>query len=106
MDRKYGRFSEDGKQYEIITPDIPRNWYNYLWNDNYMSFTSQVGAGESFLQDSLGRRIGLVKDRGFYVIEDGKAHGICGLPVNQSNDEYLCTHQRGASNVHTKKNGL
>ena len=106
MDRKYGRFSEDGKQYEIITPDIPRNWYNYLWNDNYMSFTSQVGAGESFLQDSLGRRIGLVKDRGFYIIEDGKAHGICGLPVNQSNDEYLCTHQRGASNVHTKKNGL
>ena len=106
MDRKYGYFSSDGKQYNIITPDIPRNWYNYLWNDNYMSFTSQVGAGESFLQDSLGRRMGLVKDRGFYVIEDGKSHGICGLPVNQVNDVYLCTHERGASNVHTEKNGL
>ena len=106
MDRKYGYFSSDGKQYNIITPDIPRNWYNYLWNDNYMSFTSQVGAGESFLQDSLGRRMGLVKDRGFYVIEDGKSHGICGLPVNQVNDAYLCTHERGASNVHTEKNGL
>ena len=106
MDRKYGYFSSDGKQYNIITPDIPRNWYNYLWNDNYITYTSQVGAGESFLQDSLGRRMGLVKDRGFYVIEDGKSHGICGLPVNQVNDAYLCTHERGASNVHTEKNGL
>ena len=106
MDRKYGYFSNDGKAYNIITPDIPRNWYNYLWNNNYITFTSQVGAGESFLQDSLGRRIGLVKDRGFYIIEKGDAHGICGLPVNQQNDAYLCTHQRGASNVHTEKNGI
>ena len=106
MDRKYGSFSDDGKQYNIITPDIPRNWYNYLWNDNYISFTSQVGAGESFLQDSLGKRIGLVKDRGFFIVEDGRSHGICGLPVNQKNDAYLCTHEMGASCVYTEKNGL
>ena len=106
MDRKYGNFSTDGKQYNIVTPDIPRNWYNYLWNDDYITFTSQVGAGESFLQDSLGKRIGLVKDRGFFIIENGKPHGICGLPVDQKNDAYLCVHERGASRVHTEKNGL
>ena len=106
MDRKYGYFSEDGKRYNIITPDIPRNWYNYIWNDRYITFTSQVGAGESFLQDSLGRRIGLVKERTFFVLEENNAYGICGLPVNAERDEYLCVHQRGASCVHTKKNGL
>ncbi len=42
MDKNYGYFSGDGKEYSITTPDIPRNWYNYIWNDNYMSFTSQV----------------------------------------------------------------
>ena len=106
MDKNYGYFSSNGKQYNIITPDIPRNWYNYLWNDNYMSFTSQAGAGESFLQDSLGRRIGLVKDRGFYILEGEKSYGICGLPVKEERDKYLCTHERGASQVHTEKDGL
>ena len=106
MDRKYGYFSEDGKQYNIITPDIPRNWYNYIWNDSYMSFTSQAGAGESFLQDSLGRRIGLVKDRGFFILEGDKSYGICGLPVKTERDDYLCVHERGASRVHTETDGL
>ena len=106
MDRKYGYFSEGGKQYNIITPDIPRNWYNYIWNDNYVTFTSQVGAGESFLQDSLGRRIGLIKDRSFFILEGDKSYGICGLPVKTERDDYLCVHERGASRVHTEKNGL
>ena len=97
MDRKYGYFSEDGKRYNIITPNIPRNWYNYIWNDRYITFTSQVGAGESFLQDALGRRIGLIKDRSFFIHEGDKPYGICGLPVNEERDEYLCVHQRGAS---------
>ncbi len=106
MDRKYGHFSQDGKEYNITTPDIPRNWYNYLWNDNYITYTSQTGAGESFLQDSLGRRINLVQDRGFFILENGQSHGICGLPVNEARDAYLCTHKRGASNVHTEHGGI
>ncbi len=106
MDRKYGYFSQDGKEYHITTPALPRNWYNYLWNNQYITFTSQAGAGESFWQDSLGRRIGLVKDRGFFVLENGESHGICGLPVNEKHDAYLCTHKRGASNVHTEHGGI
>ncbi len=106
MDRKYGYFSEDGKQYHIVTPDIPRNWYNYLWNNNYITFTSQTGAGDSFIQDDMGRRVVLVKDRGFFIIENGKSHGICGLPVDEERDAYLCTHKRGASRVHTEKGGI
>ena len=70
MDRKYGYFSNNGKKYVITTPDIPRNWYNYLWNDRYITFTSQTGAGEGFLQDNMGKRIPLVKERGFYILED------------------------------------
>lgn len=106
MDRKYGYFSSNGKEYFILTPDTPRNWYNYLWNDRYITFTSQTGMGESFLQDSLGRRLALVKDRGFFVLENGNAYGISGLPVNEKRDAYLCTHSRGASNIHTETKGL
>ncbi len=106
MDNKYGYFSSDGKEYNIITPDTPRNWYNYLWNDRYITYFSQTGAGESFLQDSLGRRLALVKDRGFFILENGKSYGISGLPVNQENEEYLCTHFRGASNIFTKIAGF
>ncbi|MBQ9086465.1 MAG: hypothetical protein IJY47_04690 [Clostridia bacterium] len=106
MDRKYGYFSEDGKQYCITTPDIPRNWYNYLWNDRYIAFTSQTGAGEGFVQDNLGRRIQLTKDRGFFLLENGVFQGISGLPVNETRDAYLCTHRRGASDIRTEKNEL
>lgn len=63
----YGDFTQEGSAFQIRTPDIPRNWYNYLWNDNYITFVSQTGAGEGFLQDSLGRRIGLISDRGVYL---------------------------------------
>lgn len=106
MDRKYGYFSNNGKNYVITTPDIPRNWYNYLWNDRYITFTSQTGAGEGFLQDNMGKRIPLVKERGFYILEEDRAHGICGLPVTQRNDGFTCTHMMGATDVYTEKNQL
>jgi cellobiose phosphorylase len=41
-----GHFDNEGKNYVITTPDTPRHWYNYLYNDEYITFTSQVGFGE------------------------------------------------------------
>ena len=58
--KEYGYFLDNGKDFLITEPNIPRNWYNYLWNDNYVTFISQTGAGESLLQDDLGRRQKLV----------------------------------------------
>ncbi len=104
--KQYGDYLENSADFCITNPDIPRNWYNYLWNDNYITFTSQVGAGESFVQDNLGRRVPLVKDRGFFLIEGDKHWGICGAPVNEKRDAYKCIHMRGASDVHTENYGI
>ena len=106
IDTQQGYFDKATSDFYIIDPNLPRNWYNYLWNDSYITFTSQAGAGESFIQDSLGRRIGLVKDRGIFLLE-GDAHwGISGLPVTEKRDIYHCLHQRGASTIHTEERGI
>lgn len=103
---QYGYFDKDTSDYYITDANLPRNWYNYLWNDSYITFTSQTGTGESFVQDSLGRRIGLVKDRGVFLLE-GDAHwGASGLPANEKKDSYLCAHQRGTTTIHTENYGI
>ncbi len=104
--KQYGHYLENGIDFCITEADIPRNWYNYLWNDNYITYTSQVGAGESFAQDNLGRRVKLVQDRGFFILEDGKHWGIGGHPVNEKRDAYRCVHRRGASDIYTENCGI
>lgn len=106
MNKEYGYFDKQTSDFHITEANIPRNWYNYLWNDSYITFTSQTGAGESFWQDSMGRRIGLVKDRGIFLLEGDIHWGISGLPVNEKREDYSCVHQRGASTIYTKNYGI
>ena len=106
MEHIYGDFLENNSDFCITTPDIPRNWYNYLWNDRYMTVTSQTGAGESFLQDNLGRRIDLVKERGFVLMEGDIAWGIHGLPVREKREGYRCIHRRGETELQTINHGI
>lgn len=102
----YGDFTQEGSAFQIRTPDIPRNWYNYLWNDNYITFVSQTGAGEGFLQDSLGRRIGLISDRGVYLTEGGANWGISGLPVKEKREDFSCVHDLGNTVITVKNRGI
>ena len=55
MGKQYGHYVQGSSDFRITEADIPRNWYNYFWNDNYVTYTSQVCAGESFLQDNMER---------------------------------------------------
>ena len=106
INKQYGYFDKDTSDYHITEANLPRNWYNYLWNDSYISFTSQTGAGESFIQDALGKRISLVKERGVFLIEGDTHWGISGLPVNEKRDSYSCVHQRGATTICTENYGI
>jgi len=106
INNKYGNFQKNGLEFYIHTKDIPRNWYNYLWNDNYITFVSQAGAGTSFLQDDIGNRIPLVNDRSIFIVEDNENWGICGLPVEQKTDSYSCTHGLGYTVIHTENKGI
>ena len=104
--KQYGHYIDGTSDFCITEADIPRNWYNYFWNDNYITYTSQTCAGESFVQDNLGRRIKLVRDRGFFITEAEKSWGIGGLPVNEKRDAYNCVHKRGISELYTENNGI
>ena len=106
MGKQYGHYLENGIDFCITEPNIPRNWYNYFWNDSYITYTSQASLGESFLQDNLGRRLKLVKDRGFFIIEGERHWGIGGNPVNEKRDAYKCIHYRGATEIYTENNGI
>ena len=46
--KEYGHWSKDGKEYVITERKTPRHWYNYMFNDSYVGFVSQVGFGDGF----------------------------------------------------------
>jgi len=106
--KEYGHWSSDGREYVITERKTPRHWYNYYFNDCYNAFASQVGFGEGFCQDGLGRRIKLVTDRCVYICDKDakKWHTACGLPMSDSFDFYECRHGLGYSTIICEKNGI
>ena len=106
--KEYGHWSADGKEYVITERKTPRHWYNYYFNDTYNAFASQVGFGEGFCQDDMGRRVPLVADRSVYLCdkENGSWHTACGLPMTETFDRYECHHGLGYSTIVCEKNGI
>jgi len=49
---RFGRFSEDGREYIIHRPDTPRPWINYLSNQHYCALCSHTGGGYSFFESA------------------------------------------------------
>ncbi|WP_258525462.1 GH36-type glycosyl hydrolase domain-containing protein [Paenibacillus sp. YN15] len=97
----YGHFSGEGEEFVVTRSDPPRHWYNYFWNDRFIGFASQVGFGESFAQDDLGRRIPLAASRQVYVAdcETGDFWHANGLPSERSYTDYSCRHGLGYSQI-------
>lgn len=108
MDRtkQYGHFSEKGETFFITEPETPRHWYNYMYNDEYITFTSQVGYGEGIAQDDMGRRVLLLSNRNLFVCEDGKYFSICALPMHSGYTDFLCAHKNGSTVISQQKNGI
>lgn len=102
--KTYGHFED--KKFVITDRNIPRHWYNYLYNDEYVTFVSQVGFGQGFAQDNMGRRIKLVDDRAVYI-SDGKTYWqATGLPIYDELDDYYCAHAVGYTDISVLKNGV
>ena len=101
MMNKDGYFSDDGRTFTINTPRTPRHWYNYLWNEHYVSLISQVGQGESFSQDKMGNRIPLIATRMIFLqdIETGKFWSLNGLSRQDTQLEYHCKHSLGSTTI-------
>jgi cellobiose phosphorylase len=101
----YGHFSDNGYKYVITEPETPRHWYNYMYNDDYITFTSQVGFGEGFAQDDMGRRVQLIINRNIFICED-EAWSIMGLPIGYGYTDYSCTHKAGSTVISLKYNEI
>jgi cellobiose phosphorylase len=103
-----GRFVEDTNEFEINTPETPRDWYNYLWNERYVALFSQTAKGESLTQDSMGRRIEIVFNRMLFLRdqETGKFWSLNGLPVDQFRTGYRCIHGLGYSEIVQDYDGI
>ena len=102
--KQYGYFNN--KTYIITDRNTPRHWYNYLYNDEYVTFVSQVGFGQGIAQDDIGRRHSPVTDRNIYIADGEKFWQATGLPVYESVDEYCCEHNIGFTDINLTKNGI
>lgn len=65
MVSKYGHFNQDGSEFIITEPDIPRNWYNYI---SFMVHRGKAGKAlrwnESFVNAFI---ILIIKKQGISV---------------------------------------
>ncbi|MFT4106581.1 MAG: hypothetical protein QM657_12540 [Lacrimispora sp.] len=105
---EYGYFQKEGREFVITTPDTPRHWYNYLFNDQYVTFTSQVGFGEGIVQGYLGRRIMLVDSRQVYISDaETKEFWLAnGLPLRRQYESFKCIHGIGYSEISSQYQGI
>lgn len=103
--RWYGHFNADDS-FTITQAETPRHWYNYFFNDDYVSFISQVGYGEGLAQDDMGRRVTLLSNRNVFLTENGAHWSLFGLPISAPREDYSCTHGRGYSIVRLARAGL
>lgn len=102
--KQYGYFNN--KTYVITDRNTPRHWYNYLYNDEYVTFVSQVGFGQGIAQDDKGRRLSPVVDRNVYISDGTQFWQATGLPVHEAVDEYYCEHNIGYTDIVLTKNGI
>lgn len=117
---KYGRFSEDGREFIITRVDIPRPWINYLSNNRYCALISHTGGGYSFFESSGFDRIlreypgeTLLQDRpGRFIYlrdsETGQYWSMNGQPManHVAAASYECRHGQGYTKVSTTQNGI
>ncbi len=104
--KSYGYFKNSGETFVITDVETPRHWYNYFFNDEYVTFTSQVGAGEGLAQDSMGRRVFLLSGRNVFIKDDKKAWSLMGLPIGYGYTDYSCAHENGASTISLTYEGI
>lgn len=112
---KYGRFSEDGLEYIVHTPHPPRDWFNYLWNADYLASASQNMNGNSLYQNGagvatnlFGRQDELQTPRNVYLRDrDSGEYWSAGYrPCCSDQDEFECRHGLGYSILDARKNGI
>jgi cellobiose phosphorylase len=110
---RYGRFSEDGREFIIENVATPRPWINYLYNEEYFTFVSQNGGGMSYHRIPLYGRITRYRindvppDRpGKYIYvcdgDTGEFWSLTWQPVGRGREAYRAVHGFGWTRVEAR----
>lgn len=95
MSTTFGRFLNDGKEYEITTPVTPTAWVNYLVNDEYHMEVSQTLQGaSSYVKANYNKKEFTPGYRYFYILnhKTKKAFNPNYVPLRRMPDKYSCVH--------------
>jgi len=105
--KKWGQFSDDGKEFIITNPKTPYPWVNIICPDEYGVAISQSGGGFSWYKSARLMRINrwqpcLYKEDGgkFIIIEDEKTKekfSPTPYPLGEKVKNYCCRHGLGYS---------
>lgn len=105
---KYGRFTDGGKKYEILTPLTPVPWKNHLYNDEYYLEISQTLQGEGYLVKDYNRTLCLNGYRYFYL-QDRESKEVWNpnfVPLGKIPDSYSCSHGIWTSELKSLQQGI
>jgi cellobiose phosphorylase len=117
FETRYGRFSEDGREYVIARPDTPRPWVNVICpGGGYGAVVSQAGGGYSWSEHATFNRLtrweqDLVRDawgRWLYC-RDRDTHDLWSLawqPVQADSERYECRHGIGYTTFSALHGGI
>jgi cellobiose phosphorylase len=115
---RFGKFSENGKEYVIEKWGTPTPWINYISNQRgYCGIISQTGGGFSFHRDPKERRITKYRynnvpvdrpGRYFYVKDEktGEFWSPTWQPVMKDLDSYECRHGQGYTTINSSYKGI
>ena len=100
-----GRFSESGEEFLITRPDrLPREWYNYVWNESFLCQTTVDGAGGSFYRHPAGMRTQLNGGSRRIYVRNRQTGDCCGFPKGDPDDEV--TFGQGYTTYRRKWRGI
>ena len=105
---EYGRFLENGKKYEILTPLTPGPWSNCLYNDSYYLEISQTMQGAGCVVKDYTRSACLKKYRYFYLAdrESGEVWNPNYIPLAKEPESYSCVHEIWNSQIKSRQHGI
>ena len=115
-DRRYGHFSDDGREYRITDPRPPRPWVNIIANPRFGLAVSQTGSGFCWMENSqLGtitrwqQDLALDSSGRFLYARDADTGAVWSLapaPVWPEYERYACRHGMGYSAIETELAGI
>jgi len=112
---QFGHFSKDGKEYIVTRPDVPKPWFNYVFNELYHALVSQTGGGYSYYDDPKSNRIlryeHIQTDRpGRYLyVRDEETNEFWSAnwqPVRKKMDFWETRHGLGYTRITSRLNGI